>query len=170
MTKLDAINVLKCLQCGHDMRTTVENYRYEPVDGLVVTLAGIEVSRCPNCGEHEATIPRIEELHRKLAGVVVRKRARLVPAEIRFLRTYLGLSGTDFAKMMGVDKTTVSKWENDAQPIGPQADRLLRLMVAHSKPIDEYPIETLSDVAEEEPRKGRLGAVFKKNHWEAEAA
>jgi hypothetical protein len=44
---------------------------------------------------------------------------------------------------MGVDKTTVSKWERvDAPaPMGQPAERLLRLMVMVDKPIEEYPLE-----------------------------
>jgi hypothetical protein len=44
---------------------------------------------------------------------------------------------------MGVDKTTVSKWERvDAPaPMGQPAERLLRLMVMMDRPVEEYPLE-----------------------------
>jgi len=94
----------------------------------------VEVDRCPKCGAVEIVIPRIEELHRALALAILRKRGRLAAPEVRFLRKYLGWSGADFAKHMGVDAATVSRWENEEQPMGPVADRLLRLMVVTREP------------------------------------
>jgi DNA-binding transcriptional regulator YiaG len=56
--------------------------------------------------------------------VVTAWRSGFTGEEVRFLRKSLGWSGSDFAKHMGVAEETVSRWENDAAPIGPQADRL----------------------------------------------
>ena len=70
--------------------------------------------------------------------------------EVRFLRKSLGWSGADFARHMGVAEETVSRWENDATPIGPQADRLLRLMVAHGRLTMQYSTERLARI---DPRR-----------------
>ena len=133
----------KCLTCGTPMKGTRENIKdnFIGLDG--VTLKGVMVYRCPKCGEREVEIYKISELHRSLAMTVARRREKLGPKEIRFLRKYLGLSSKDFADKMGVDKTTVSKWERvDAPaPMGQPAERLLRLMVMVDKPIEEYPLE-----------------------------
>jgi len=162
---------MKCVECGHAMKPTIENHRYEAVAGLAVTLVGMRVNRCPECGEVEVEIPNLEGLHRALADLVIRKRARLGAAEIRFLRKYLGLSGSDFAERIGVDRATVSKWETGGQPMGTTADRLLRLMVAHEKPIEAYPIKTLTEVARDDAAPSRIGLRFaKKEGWTAEAA
>jgi DNA-binding transcriptional regulator YiaG len=88
----------------------------------------------------------VEKLHRAIGLVVVRKPARLTGAEVRFLRKLLGYSGADFARHIGVDPTVVSKWENDQQPIGEQSDRLLRMMVAHGRPLEEYPLDKLAEI------------------------
>ena len=40
----------------------------------------------------------------------------------------------------------VSRWENGAVPIGPQADRLLRFMVAQGRLATYYPTERLSKI------------------------
>ena len=63
----------------------------------------------PKCGEHEVAIPRIEDLHRTIAQAVIAKRERLTPAEIRFLRKFLGWSGADFAAHVGTTPETVSR-------------------------------------------------------------
>ena len=87
---------MKCLECGSTMTTKRENVQYNSLPGTV--LAGVEVHRCPNCGEYEIAIPAIDELNKLLAMDVIRKKGRLDGGEIRFLRSYLGYSGVDFAK------------------------------------------------------------------------
>ncbi|HZH76174.1 MAG TPA: type II TA system antitoxin MqsA family protein [Archangium sp.] len=133
----------KCLVCGTPMKGGRENIKDHLIGLDGITLKGIMVYRCPKCGEREVEFYKIEELHRNLAMTVARRREKLGPKEIRFLRKYLGLSSKDFADKMGVDKTTVSKWERvDAPtPMGQPAERLLRLMVMVDKPIEEYPLE-----------------------------
>lgn len=132
-----------CLVCGTPMKGARENIKDDLIGLDGVTLKGVMVYRCPKCGEREVGIFKMEELHRHLAMTVARRREKLGPKEIRFLRKYLGLSSKDFAEKMGVDKTTVSKWERvDAPaPMGQPAERLLRLLVMVDKPIDEYPLE-----------------------------
>ncbi len=68
-------------------------------------------------------------LLRGVAAVVVRKRARLAAAEVTFLREHLDYSVARFAKIFGVATETVSRWESGWQPIGPSADRFLRVLV-----------------------------------------
>lgn len=148
---------MKCINCEHAMTTKRENVPYTSLPGAV--LIGVPVSRCANCGEHEVAIPAIDELNRVLASAVIRKRGRLVGGEIRFLRSYLGYSGTDFAKLIGSDPATMSRWESDKQPIGHHTDLLLRSMVALDRKVDEYPIATLGEVTAE--ATGRARYVFK---------
>jgi transcriptional regulator with XRE-family HTH domain len=47
------------------------------------------------------------------------------------------LSGTDFAAVVGVDKSTVSRWESraDPAPMSPQSERLLRVLVLSGKSV-----------------------------------
>ena len=41
---------------------------------------------------------------------------------------YAGRSAADFATTLAVDVTTLSKWENDHDPVGSANDRLIRLV------------------------------------------
>ena len=143
---------MKCPQCRHEMVRTVENHRYAESGLPNVVLVGVEVRRCPNCGENMVAIPRMEELHRTLAMALIRHTSRLAPSEIRFLRKWLGLSGVDFAKHMGVTPETVSRWESvdNPKPMGGTAERLLRLAVAHGQPVDEYPIGMLIEIKDDQ--------------------
>ncbi len=38
------------------------------------------------------------------------------------------MKGEEFARLLDVDKTTLSKWENNDDLIGPQSDRLIRVL------------------------------------------
>ncbi len=153
---------MKCFNCGGTMTTKRENAPYAALPGTV--LAGVEVSRCRKCGEYEVAIPAIDELNRALAKSVIETPRRLNGPEIRFLRTYLGYSSVDFAKMLGIAAESVSRWESGAQDIGRQADLLVRALVMIDKKVDEYPIkafEGLSGDVVDPPQKGTLLRAFK---------
>lgn len=148
------------------MESRRENYHYTASGLPHVTLQHVEVSRCPACGETEVAIPHIEALHRAIANVLVRKPARLAPEEIRYLRKYLGWSGVDFAAHMGVRPETVSRWEQSKDPIGPIADRLLRLLVVTLVPGQDYSADLLTNIAAEpETRAMRLGLHAEEQEW-----
>ncbi|HSK02683.1 MAG TPA: type II TA system antitoxin MqsA family protein [Kofleriaceae bacterium] len=142
---------MKCIQCGTTMTVKRENVPYKALPGTV--LVGVEVSRCPRCGEYEVAIPAIDELNRVLAKAVIESEYRLAGGEVRFLRSYLGYSGADFAKLIGTTPATVSRWENDVQPIGQSSDRLLRALVLLDKRVDAYPISKLAEIRDELPAK-----------------
>ena len=160
---------MKCTECGGTMKTHRENYRYD-ASGLPVTLAGVEVSRCSKCGAHEVAIPRIEELHRVIALAVITKAGRLAPPEIRFLRKSLDWTGGEFARHVGVDVATVSRWENGRQAMGPVADRPLRMIVGCRQPGPGYPVEKLTEVRGTPARPARIGVRDAKGAWRADAA
>jgi putative zinc finger/helix-turn-helix YgiT family protein len=133
------------------MVTKRENVPYRSLPGVV--LVDVEVSRCPACGEYVVAIPAIDGLNELLAKSLIDDKRRLVGAEVKFLRKYLGYSSADFAKVMGTASATVSRWENDAQPISRHADLLLRALVMIGKKVDDYSIEKFADMATEDAPK-----------------
>jgi putative zinc finger/helix-turn-helix YgiT family protein len=134
-----------------------------------VILLGIEIRTCPKCGEVERVIPRLAQLHRVIAIAVAEQPEKLIGAEVRYLCKTLGWSGEAFAATFGVRQETVSRWENDKEPMGSTAERLLRLAALREKPISEYPTERLKDVGKEgKPRRLNLRAASKE--WRYEAA
>ena len=110
------------------MATKNETHLYDP-GGIQATLVNVPVHRCATCGDFEVEIPLVLQLNRALADALIRKPTRLTATEIRFLRKALGWSGVDFARHMGVDAATVSRWEA-GQKMGASAERLLRLAVS----------------------------------------
>lgn len=134
-----------CLDCGSEMHRHVEDVPFDPsMPGVV--LAGVCVYRCPRCDHYEVEIPHLEELHRAISLHLVRQSRRLQGTEVRFLRKWLGWSGQDFARHMGVSAETVSRWENEREPIGGTSDRLLRLMVLFERPAPDYSLDRLADI------------------------
>jgi putative zinc finger/helix-turn-helix YgiT family protein len=156
----------KCRICGKaEMAVRTETYLYTESGLPNVALVGVEVRRCPSCGYHELVLPRVTELHRTIAHAVIHKRSRLSGTEVRYLRKYLGWSGADFARHVGVDPSTVSNWENDKDPIGSASDRLLRLMVAHGAPVDDYSLDELTKIENEHRPPLELRVAPKARGW-----
>ena len=147
------------------MKTRRENYRYDECGLSNVMLVAVPVARCPRCGNYEVSIPNIEGLHRLIARTLIEKKTRLRGEEVRYLRKSLGWSGRDFARHMGVAEETVSRWENDAAPIGPQADRLLRLMVAQGRLTNRYPAERLAQINMGRALTTRLELLVTGHQW-----
>jgi DNA-binding transcriptional regulator YiaG len=110
----------------------------------------------------------MEMLHRMIAKKLIEATRLLVPDEIRFLRKWLGLSGLDFALIMGVRPETVSRWESEDRkfPISPTADRLLRMLVSNENPAERYPI----DLFKLKPRTKPVAIRLKAPDWKEATA
>ncbi|MGB6834193.1 MAG: helix-turn-helix transcriptional regulator [Candidatus Acidiferrum sp.] len=52
-----------------------------------------------------------------------------ITTPLRFLRKHMDLRQEEFARLLRVNKTTLSKWENNEDPIGLQSDLLARAIV-----------------------------------------
>jgi DNA-binding transcriptional regulator YiaG len=95
-----------------------------------IRLRGIEVRLCAACGDDQVVIPRLADLHRAIAAALVVKRARLAPAEIRFLRKAAEWTPVELSAALDVAPESPSQWEaGTARPDGP-VDRVIRTLVA----------------------------------------
>ena len=65
---------------------------YAGLEGVIIE--GVQVRHCPACGEEERSYSNVEQLHTQLALQLAWKEAALTPRELRFLRTWLGLSSS----------------------------------------------------------------------------
>lgn len=129
---------MKCPECGEaELQGSRENWKYTEsgLDG--VTLVGVLVERCPNCGETMVSIPRMEKLHRRLALELIKKPS-FTGKEIRFLRKHLGWSQAQFAEHMAVAKETISRWETSALGMSDSLAQLLRVLVFMGEKVQDY--------------------------------
>jgi DNA-binding transcriptional regulator YiaG len=101
-------------------------YRFRESGLDNVVLKGIEMIKCPQCGNEDPIIPNLDGLLRTLALAIVTSRLPLTGAEVRYLRKYLGMSGEQFARILHTDKSTLSKWETGAVNLGSKSDLLIR--------------------------------------------
>jgi len=101
----------------------------------------------------------VERLHDLIFQKILMKANPLRGEELRFLRKSLGVRSFQFAKMLNVHPTTLSKWENGDQTIGEAYDKLIRYSVvltvtnhakqqveeAHRRVADRY-LDFLSEI------------------------
>jgi len=134
----------KCLECGAELRSDRGTHRYGGDIGVV--LCNVEKLTCDVCGYSEVVLPKVAELNRMIVESIAKGPGRLSPAEIRFLRTHLGYSSTDFAKFMGVSPETVSRWESRKNPqhMNAQAERLLRVVALSERPLESYDLSVMA--------------------------
>lgn len=136
---------MKCVNCGKVLRATrPKTYTYRESGLEAVLLTGIRVYVCPGCEGQYPEIPNIVGLHQVIASHLSRKAAPLTGAEFRFLRKEIGLKAKDLAHCLGVTDVSLSRWETDASPINPAADRLLRTL---------YSLKTMQAGRAIEPQK-----------------
>jgi putative transcriptional regulator len=168
---VEAKTMKKCKACSTEMRSSREVYRYDESGLPNVILRDVEIRRCPTCGTQEVPIPRVGELHRAIAMALVHKPARLLGAEIRYLRKYLGWSGVDFAAHMGVSPETVSRWEHEREPVSSPSDRLLRLIVVRGWPVEDYSVDDLAKIEDRrDPPPAHVELQVCDRHWQPAAA
>jgi putative zinc finger/helix-turn-helix YgiT family protein len=126
-TKREKTLTRRCYEagCGKVMTGKRENYQYQEAGLKSVTLLNIVVYHC-ECGAIVPEIPYAGVLHHCIAMSILQKNALLSGEEIRFVRKLAGFSATDLARVMGMDKVSVSRWENERKKIGKESDRLIR--------------------------------------------
>jgi transcriptional regulator with XRE-family HTH domain len=119
--------IRKCEECGGIMEGRRENYHYTECGLQSVRLKNILVFHC-GCGAMTARIPFAAWLHRAILFDLIQKKSLLSGEEIKFLRKMAGLNGVELSEALGIHKTTLSKWENNARRITKNSDAALRLM------------------------------------------
>jgi DNA-binding transcriptional regulator YiaG len=115
-----------CSNCGSPARVVEGDYLFRECGLSNVSLMGVELILCDACGNADPVIPDANDLMAALAWHISTQKFRLSGEHVRFLRKYLKMTAADFSKLIGVHKSTLSKWENDEDAIGDTSDRLIR--------------------------------------------
>ena len=125
-----AINAKRCGKCGQKVlrlvtvpySTTIEH------DGRTyrVEIPELTVPQCANC----QAISIDDEADQQISAAFRRAARLLAPEEIREGRERLGLTQKEFANLLGVGESTVSRWETGAQLQQRALDRFLRVCLA----------------------------------------
>lgn len=139
-----------CSNCGADARIVRGPYDLKGM-GIPAVVVNMERAHCKKCGNVDPIIAHFDDLMRTVALAVVCSPSRLRGHEVRFLRKYMGKTAEEFGRLLKVDKTTISKWENDHDRVGDQSDRLIRLTALAT---DEGLEKKLKEVVENLPQMG----------------
>jgi putative zinc finger/helix-turn-helix YgiT family protein len=145
----------ECKAHRKEQKATAEKPFHFTGSGLSkVYLVGIKYYTC-ECGEVTAEIPAIVDLMQLIARDLVMKPTSLVGEEVKFLRKRLGKKQVDFAKAIGVESETLSRYENDKQAISETTDKMIRMF---------YVMAAEDDLRLEDGRKLILQAL---EEWKA---
>jgi DNA-binding XRE family transcriptional regulator len=105
-----------------------------------------------DAGETVITIPAVDELHRKIAEGIVRRDASMHGAELRFLRTEIGLTQAGLGELVDRDRQTVIHWEKETQRIDRNAEAIIRRHVIECLSLDvDIEIAAIAGMVEHKP-------------------
>lgn len=103
-----------------------QDYHYTECGLDNVVIADADFDLIDDDGEKIIQIPAVGMLHKAIAEGLINQRGALSGAEIRFLRTEMGMTQAELAKLLHRDTQSVGRWERDECPIEPTQDMTLR--------------------------------------------
>src|SRR5580658_10242033 len=77
--------VSQCSDCGNEARVERGTYRFRESGLDNVVLKGIEIVKCPACGNEDPILPNLDGLLRIIAVALVTSKLPLSGAEVRYL-------------------------------------------------------------------------------------
>lgn len=107
-----------------------------------VWVEGVDVQQ-DDAGRTARTIHNITGLHKAIAEAICQGRG-MSGKELRFLRTELGLTQDELARMLHKEPLTVSRWERGENPIEPNAETVLRMLAIERLGLGRMKVERLS--------------------------
>jgi DNA-binding transcriptional regulator YiaG len=105
--------------------TRLIDYRYDESGLDNVVLKALPVCTDDD-GDEVITIPNVNLLHTTLLVEVATKDGGLLPKEIRFLRTEMGLTQGQLGELVGRDAQSVGRWERGETPIEKAHEMIVR--------------------------------------------
>ncbi len=153
----------------------ISSYQYSESGLDNVFLMNIPALECPYCGQQSVIIPRPEGLHRMIAEAVVRKPFKLTGKEIRFLRTALGYSGSDFSNEVKFDYFHFNKVENGHLAVSDELDKEIRLKYLSLRGVPKRTYKALQDALSNilHPKEAGTKSVtlkFQSDEWKIPTA
>ena len=136
---------MQCPSCETKkaMKAEVITHRFKESGLDNIILDGVKYYRCSECGESIYDYGDLNQLNRAIAEALLRKEGTLSGKEIRFLRSYVGYSSEMFARILGYDKTSWSRIENERSKISSQVNMSVRWAVAGKLADRDYDIHDL---------------------------
>ena len=108
-------------------------YSASGLDNVIIRNMEVVVD---DAGEEVYAIPNIVGLHKMIAYAIIRKKHGLTHAELRFLRTEMGLTQAQLAQIVKLDHQTIGRWERGETPIDQNAEFVVRMVAAEALEIN----------------------------------
>lgn len=154
-----------CDECGGKMHEVTgpltEDYR-----GESFTVDDVRLYKCESCDNSMWPAAALDKVWDAETAEYARRHEMLRPADIKALRTSLGMTQKEFERMLGVSTPTCSRWENNTSQQSRSVDLLMH--VAREVP---GAADYLHDFAERDAARnaGRIKAESKGDAELAEA-
>lgn len=165
---------MHCPSCDNKkaLKAEIIVYRFKESGLDNIILHGVKQYRCPQCGEALYDFGDINQLNSLIADTLLRKKEVLTGQEIRFLRTHICYSSEMFARILGLDKTSLSRIENNRSKVSSQVNMGVRLAVAGKLADRDYDLHDLIVAIENEDLVSFKEAEFKasaRGNWHPRA-
>lgn len=117
-----------CAHCSSEnvQITAIKKSDLEALD-IPVAIEGINKVKCADCDSDDILVPDLSGLIAAAALSLASMPYKLNANEIKFCRKALGYSSKRLAEELDIAPETVSRWENEKQPIGAAQERILRM-------------------------------------------
>jgi DNA-binding XRE family transcriptional regulator len=149
----------------------VDRFKDSGLDNII--LHGVKQYSCLNCGEILFDFGNINQLHGLIADILLKKKELLTGKEIRFLRTHIGYSSDMFSRVIGIDKTSLSRIENVRAKVSNQVNMAVRFAVGGKLADRNYDLHDLYEAIETGDLISFKYAEFKastKGNWQLHAS
>ncbi len=87
-------------------------------------------------GDEVVEIPFINDLHRAIASGIVLHDQGISGAELRFLRSEMGMTQAELASLVHKDKQTVGRWERTEWEIDSTSETIIRKLAVEKLSLD----------------------------------
>ncbi|MCK1578576.1 helix-turn-helix transcriptional regulator [Bradyrhizobium sp. 168] len=98
-------------------------------------------------GDDVCTIPNVLGLHKVIAESIVERGSGMTGAELRFIRTEMGMTQAELAKVVHHDPQSIGRWERNEFAIDQTAEALIRLLAIEQLEL-KIDGETVSQLSE----------------------
>jgi len=116
----------------------MQGYHYVECGLQNVYVEGLTISTDDE-GDDILRIPDVNQLHRTIVAALITKHSGLTGAELRFIRTELGLTQAKLAAIVHRDALAISRWEREeVKEIDANAETLIRLVAREQLQLEIY--------------------------------
>ncbi|MGI9491058.1 MAG: helix-turn-helix domain-containing protein [Geminicoccaceae bacterium] len=110
-------------------------YRYTECGLDNVIIVNMDVVK-DDAGEVVYMLPNINGLHKVIAYGILAQHFGMSPTELRYLRSEIGMTQGELARLVKKDHQTIGRWERGEKPIDQNAEAIIRRIAADRLEID----------------------------------